>query len=179
MNKKGALILGLIFATVARPQSPGRSVERGEEVTQLLAAAKGTGSLLRSDISTLDFFAAAEAGLEGQSAVLEGYQEHIVALQNQESRLEEMRKYGSRSQQVAIDRIIPVIQEFVSSAKAAIRAVRTSKDRSTPEYRDYCKLNADLAGEFANAIGTWVDYAGTRGALDRVAQKFAPPSAVQ
>ncbi len=180
MTPKAILVvLGLIFASPGRPQYRRPSAEPSEQISQLLREVKNVASSLKSDISTLDFFAAEEGGLRMYAAMLEVYQDHIAALHKQASRLEEVRKYGSRSQQNAIDRVIPVMQEFVSSAEAVIAIARANYDPSNhTEYRDYYKLNGDLAGEFAKLIAGWADYAATRGALDRLAPTVSAPSAL-
>jgi len=105
------------------------------------------------------------------------YSERTAALRIQALRLEAMRQYGSRWQQIAVDRIIPVMNELASSAETAINATKTNQTRlSSTEYREYLKLNSDLAEELSTLIAAWVDYAKTREDLDRSAEKIGAPS---
>jgi len=77
--------LGLLLAA----QHSHHQYSQSEEQTdQLLSDIKSTASLLRSDISTLDFFMRAD-GFRTQSAIVEVYEGRIHALRDQTARLEE------------------------------------------------------------------------------------------
>lgn len=168
-----ALLPLLVTTLAAGPQSHGSEETGSSQVAQLLTDTKSLASSLKSDLATLDFFAlSADAGLT-RTAMFNLYEEHINALRSQQAKLEAKRKDGSRWQQTALDRIVPIIEEFASSAEAAIAAAKTSQGRlNSADSRDYFKLNADLADEFSTAIGAWADYAKTRADLDRAAQKI-------
>jgi len=156
-------------------EGPGSS-----QVGQLLSDTKSLVSLLKSDISTLDFFALSGGGWQTHAVMLNLYSERTAALRSQALRLEAMRQNGSRWQQIAVDRIIPVMNELASSAETAINATKTNQPRlSSTEYREYLKLNSDLAEELSTLIAAWVDYAKTREDLDRSAEKIgAPPGSL-
>lgn len=146
------------------------------QVSEVLSDAKTLASSLRSDIMTLDFIALSASGSQTRAVTLNLFAVHTTALRSQSARLEEIRKYGTSSQQTAIDRMVPVMQELASSAEAAINATRSLSQLSSPEYREYFKLNADLAEELSHVISAWVDYANTRENLNRVAEKVGVPS---
>ena len=173
-NKAFLALLPLLLTSLAAgPQSNGSQETGSSQVAQLLTDAKNLASSLKSDLATLDFFAlSADSGVT-RTAMLNLYQEHINALRSQQAKLEAKRKDGSRWQQTALDRIVPIIEEFASGAEAAIATAKTSQGRlNSADSRDYFKLNADLAEEFSTAIAAWADYAKTREDLDRAAQKL-------
>jgi hypothetical protein len=175
MNNKTfvAVLAVMVTSSASHAQSLNTSGEAGRlRVAQLLSDAKSSASSLKSDLATLDFFAASIGGWQTHAAILDLYQEHITSIRSQAARLESARNNGSLWQQTAVDRIIPVMQEFASSAEAAIRTSNANQTiLQSSDFKRYFKLNSDQAGEFASLIAAWVDYAKTRDDLERVPQK--------
>lgn len=168
-----AVLAFLLVPPLAHPQQPNRAAAAETDVETLLSDARSQASLLRSDISTLDFLVAPGGVAQERTAVLQLYREHVTKLRDQATRLSAARQNASRWQRVAIDRIIPLMQEFASSAETAIAVVRTPQDRSgSPEFRKYIKAQSDLGDEFYRLISAWVDYSKTREDLDQAAAKI-------
>lgn len=172
-----------IILAVALARSPGwsQSVNAqtmdGSQVSQVLSEVKSLASFLKSDVATLDFVAFSAGGSQTRASTLDRFAQHAAALRRQSGRLDEIRKYGSSSQQTAIDRMVPVMKEFASSSEAAIKAARTTPvSGGSQDYREYMKLNSDLAQELSDVISAWVDYATTKENLDRVAGKVGVSS---
>lgn len=161
-SKTIVAVLGLFLAAQnVRPQTP----KSEEEVGQLLAKTRSTASLLRSDVSTLDLFTT-EVDFRANSAVLQVYEGHIRDLRDQAAQLQAMRQQASSAQQTAIDRIVPVVQDYARSAEAAVGAAKTGAGRS--DLQPYLKLHTSLAAEFSTIVAAWTDYAETKAALDRI-----------
>jgi hypothetical protein len=170
MSRK-ARIAGLTIVLallVIRPQMAAPEGGGTSQVTQLLSDVESKASLLKSDLSTLDFFASSQLGWQSHAAIVAAYKEHIGALRNQAAKLDGARKDASRWQKTTIDQIVPLLQEFAATAEATIGAIdKNPAGLNSDDYKQYVKLNADLSGEFSTLIGTWVNYARTRDELSR------------
>lgn len=161
-----------------RPQMAAPEAGDTFQVAKLLSDVERQASLLKSDLSTLDFFASSQLGWQSHAGIVAAYKEHIGALRNQAARLDGALKDASRWQKTTIDQIVPLLQEFAATAEATIGAIdRNPSGLSSNDYKQYVKLDADLAGEFSTLIGTWVNYAKTRDELGPVAEKIAAPAA--
>jgi hypothetical protein len=183
MGSKAVLaVMVILLAPLAlRPQTldPSQTTDSAQ-VGQLLADAKSLASLLKSDLATIDFFALSAGGSQTYADMLNLYTGRATALRTQALKLESMRKYGSHWQQIAVDRMVPVMKELASSAEAAISSTKVTRNRpSSTDYREYLKLNSDLAGELSAVIAACVDYAKTREDLDHIAEKIGAPSGLQ
>lgn len=168
MNRKAQVVLvTLLLTSAARPQPLTGS---SETAAQLLSDAKSQASIVKSDLATVDFFA---VSWKSNATTLALYQKDIGALRGLAPRLDAARKTASRWQQTAIDRIIPLIQEFTTDADAELRDAGANQNRlNTPEFQEYFKLHSDLANEYSALIGSWADYAKTKDDLDRAALKI-------
>ena len=165
------MLLGMWLAcSPARPQTRA-GPQDSSQFAQLLSNAKNLAALIRGDIATLDFVAqlAAEGG---RDTMFNLFTQRATELHDQAQKLEEMQKRGSRGQQTAAERMIPVMKELASSAEAAVNMTKTNQNRPvTGDFRNYLKLNADLAEELSSMIGAAADYAKTRDELDRIADR--------
>ena len=149
----------------------------GPQTAQLLSEAENQASLLKSDLATIEFFGLSASSWQTHSAIVTAYREHINALRNQAGKLEAARSDGSPSQKVAIDRVIPLLREFAAAADAALAAIARNPDRlNSSDYKQFIKLNSDLAGEFSTLIGTWADFGKTSEELAGVAKKIDAPA---
>lgn len=157
------------LGAIEPPRSPG--------VAQLLSAAKDQASDLNNDIATLDFFAASESGWKTHAAITALYADRIAGLRNLAARLAAVRPSASPLEQATIDRIVPLLQGFASCAEAEINTLNANQSRlATGEYKDYLKVNATLAGEFSDLIGSSVNFGKTMAELAGAAQKTGAPA---
>lgn len=166
---------------MALAQSPNSTNESDRsQIAQALSESQKAAALLTSDLASLDFIVRVRAGTALDQGTLEAFAGHIDDLRNQAAKLESLRSSGASSQQSAVDRILPVMREFASSAEAAISEAKAAPQQSNATaFRQYIRLNSELAGEFSKAISAWVSYAQTRGALDRVAREIGAPAGPQ
>jgi len=149
-----------------------------KQVGQFLSDVKSLAGLIKSDIATLGFFALSGGEWQTRDVMLKLYTERVNTLRTQASRLEAIRKEGSHPQQIAAERIVPVMKELASIADAAVRSTKSNPKRiSTADYRQYLKLTSDLADQLSAMIGACVDYAKTREDLDRFSEKIGASSA--
>jgi hypothetical protein len=170
-----AFLAGLVIPA----HKAGAQSAASDPVSALLAEAKNQTQQLKSDASTMDFFATSTSAWEGASSIVRLYKDHIGAVQRQAARLEQARNAASPVQQMVIDRIVPLMNELASNIDTAIASVNKNPTRlRSAEGQDYFKANSELAGELASLIGNFVDYAQTRLKLERLSQKLELSSAV-
>jgi len=169
-----ALLLG---SSIAWAQAPKEAAEGDSaQVTQELSAVKSLIGVLRSDVATLEFLARGEGGYSVESGMFDQVAGRISDLRGHAAKLDGMRTSGSPAQQRAVERLVPVMQEFASSADAAVKTSRTRQNQSNlTAFRQYMKLSTSLADELSSVISTWIGYAQTRGDLDRVARQIGAP----
>jgi len=76
-------------------------------------------------------------------------------------------------QQVAIDRMIPLLKELASNTTAAINHLSENKLRPTSgQYTEYLRANADTAHQLSDMISSVVPYGQTQAKLDKLEQKL-------
>ena len=98
-------------------------------------------------------------------------------IRRQVTKLDDVRSTASSWQKTTIDRIGPLLQELASDAEALINRINQNPKRlNGGEYKDYIKVNADLAGELAALVGNFVDYGRTRQQLEHPTNKLDLPS---
>jgi len=151
-----ALLAVVPVSLAAQPRQP-------PQVARLLNDAKSVASLLKSDIATLGFFAISERGSATNAAMFNLSTERIKTLRALADQLEAPPN-DSPAEKAAVDRLIPVMKEFASSAETAIARAK----QSPPATEQYFKLCSDLAEELSSVISAWVDYAKTKGELDQL-----------
>jgi hypothetical protein len=173
VQRTAAAVLALLVAALpGHTQQPNVAGTAGAGVGKLLSDVKSETSLLRSDVWTLDFFVsgAAPQAYAGPERV---YMERLATIRGQAARLSAARQNAGRWQQLTIDRIVPLMLEFASSAAAAITVVRTSQNQSgSVDLAKYLKAQSDLADELYRLISAWVDYGRTRQELDQSEAKI-------
>ena len=83
------------------------------------------------------------------------------------------RASASPWQQVAIDRMIPLLKELASNTTAAINHLSENKLRPTSgQYTEYLRANADTAHQLSDMISSVVPYGQTQAKLDKLEQKL-------
>ena len=159
-----------------QPQMAAPETSNTAQVAKLLSDAEDQASLLKSDLGTLSFIASSQTDWQSHAGIVGAYKEHIGALRSQAAKLDTARRDASRRQQATIDRIVPLLREFAASAEAAVAALdKNPASLNDSDYKQYVKLNADLADEFSSLIATWVNYGRTSEELAQVAAKIGVP----
>lgn len=162
MRRATCIAFAMLLPSAAAPQGGDSN-----RIAQLLADADSQAMLLKSDLSTLDFMASSATPGQSYAQVIGAYRQHIATLRNQAATLETQRKNAPEWQQTTIDRVVPLLREFAASATAAMDAIGTH----TGDFKQYVKLNADLAGELSTLIDTWISLGKTREELARAASR--------
>lgn len=142
-------------------------------IAQLLQEASSQAALLKSDLSTLEFIASSATPGQSYAQVVGAYRQHIATLRNQAATLETERKNAPQWQQTTIDRVVPLLREFAVRAAEAIDAIgKNTGDLDNQNFKQYVKLNADLAGELSTLIDGWISLGKTKEELARVSKNI-------
>ncbi len=149
-----------------------------DRVSKLLSATKTQAFNVKTDMQTIDFFMGSELSWGSHTVIVNLYKEHIDAVRHQVSVLDDARSAASPLQKTTIDRIGPLLRELASDAEALINNIDQNRQRlNTGEYKDYVKVNGDLAAELATLVGSFVDYGTTRQKLELLINKLGLPAA--
>jgi uncharacterized phage infection (PIP) family protein YhgE len=116
------------------------------DVDQLLQQASAQASQLRRDSATLESFTRSNVSWRSHAAQINTIKTHVNQLGQTLSQLEAARDSAGKSQQAAIDRIRPVLEELASNTTAIIDHLNQNPKRLLdPAYREYLRANDDLA----------------------------------
>jgi hypothetical protein len=149
-----------------------------DRVSKLLSAAKTQAFDVKSDVQTMDFFMGSDLSWESHTVIVNLYKEHIDAIRRQATMLDDVRGIASPLQKTTIDQVSPLLRELASDAEALIdRIDKNPKRLNSGDYKDYVKVNGDLAAELAALVGNFVDYGKTQQQLDQLTGKLNLPLA--
>jgi len=147
-----------------------------DRVFELLSTAKTQALELKSDIQSIDFFTGTDFGWESHISIVNEYKNHIGAIRRQATTLDEARSIASPFQKTTIDRIEPLLRDMASAAETLINRINQNPKRlNSAEYKDYIRVNADLASELASLVGNFIDYGRTKQQLEGIADKIDHP----
>jgi hypothetical protein len=166
----GATFISVLFVllTLASAQN-----EENAQVTRLLADARDKAAVLSRDADEMEALTRSDVSWQTHADKLEQVKEHVNDLARTEQQLTAARVSATPWQQVAIDRMIPLLKELASNTTAAINHLNENKLRpTTREYTEYLRANADTAHQLSDMISSFVQYGQTQAKLDKLEQKL-------
>lgn|SRR5215469_4865130 len=170
----GLASIALLFAmgsTLAKAQA-----KDSMEINKLLADAKMHAALAEYDSDTLYTFANSEIPWEAHASQIRTISERVNDLCKVVNQLNSVRSQGSQWQQVAIDRINPLLRNMADNLNAAIKELNDHKERlQMPEYRDYLRANSYLANRTATVISDFVEYSRAGAQSEHIQRKLELP----
>jgi len=130
-----------------------------EEITKLLSEAKTHAILAEDDAATLHSYTRSGLAWQTHANRLSMMKEHINDLGKTAKQLNDLKSTGSPWQQVAIDRINPLLREMADTLTATIEHLNKNQSQiHMSKYRDYAEANYDLASRTTAMIKDFVDY---------------------
>lgn len=148
-----------------------------DRISRMFSAAREQALELKSDMQALDFFAGSESGWESHALIVRMCKDHIEGIRRQVSKLDDARTIASPLQKATIDRIAPLLQELAADADALIKHISQNPKRlNNGEYKNYLKVNVDLAAQLAVLVGTFIDYGITRQQIEQLARRLDLPA---
>ena len=181
MNSKFVFHLASGLASVALMLAMGSTPAKAQgkdsvEISKLLGNAKVHAALAEYDSDTLYTFANSEIPWEAHASQIRTISEHVNDLEKVVNQLNSIRSQGSLWQQVAIDRINPLLRHMAENLNDTIKELSDHKERiQTPEYRDYLRANSDLANRTATVISDFVEYSRAGAQSDHLQKKLELP----
>lgn len=153
------------------------SVARAADPASLLEQAKASASQLSKDADQMQAFAMSSLSWKSHSQQINTIKDHVNKLGDLLSQMHEARGDASRTQQQAIDRISPLLQDIASNTTAVINHLNEYPNRTwNPNYKNYVAENARLTSELSGAINDFVEYDRTKSRMDELEQKLSQGS---
>lgn len=151
-------------------------VTDSEQVLKLLSAAKAEALVLQKDAAELNTFAQSGVSWQGYSDQLAQIKTHVNNVASIVEELNDLRIVASPWQQVAIDRVNPLLKELARNTELTITKLNSHPSRvhMTP-YKEYVAAHSDLATDLASMIGDFVEYGKTKAKFEALAQKLELP----
>jgi plasmid replication initiation protein len=164
------LIAGFLGAT-ASVRAGG--VPDSEAASKLLSEAKTMAFQLKEDAVTMESFTRMNVSWETHALAINQIKEHVNALGKQHVKLLDAKDAAAPWQRVAIDRILPYLDELEGYTSAVIEHFNEQpKQFLTAEYKDFLEANADYASDLAAMIANFVDYGKTKQRMENLTDKL-------
>ena len=162
----------LIFAPALR----AAELPDSDQVNKLLADARTTAFQLKLDADIMESFTRSTASWETHAVQITYIKEHVNDLFKQEAQLKEVRALASPWQRIAIDRIMPYLDELEGYTTAVIERINASpRNLNTPEYKDFLSANVDYSGDLAAMISDFITYGKHKGRMEFLNDKLELP----
>ena len=170
----GFTLVCLVFATPALAQKDS------DEISHLLLQARNQAWQTAQDTDTLESYTMSDMAWEAHAGQLRLILEHVNALAKTTLQLNDLRSQGSQWQQIAIDRINPLLRDMGEALATTITALSDHRERvNMPTYREYVHANYDVCEEAATVISNLVAYGKSKGTSASLREKLDLPPSVQ
>lgn len=159
------LAAGCLLPTAARAKGNEDSVK----IADLLADAKAEAYQLRIDAEHMDVLARSGVSWESHGKQLTQISEHINQAGKILSKLHDVRATGSSWQQMAIDRIDPLLRELADNTEKTINHFNESPGNVRfGAFKEYVHDNYELSVELESLIRDFVDYGAAKEKFERL-----------
>lgn len=147
------------------------------EISALLAQAKTHATLAADDAATLQSYTNSNLNWQTHAKGLENMKEHVNALGRVHKQIVDLRPQGSQWQQIAIDRIDPLLRDLAAQLTATIQRLNEHPGQvHMPAYRDYVQANYEYASRTAELIHDFVDYDTAKAKVEALEAKLELPA---
>lgn len=171
----GVVAAGTLLAVIAAPVLRAQ-VQDSKEVSALLLEAKSHAILAADDAATLQSYTNSSISWQTHAAKLNLMREHVNSLGQINKQLTDLRSQGSPWQQIAIDRIDPLLRDMANQLSATINRLNDHPNQvHMPAYRDYVQANHEFASRTAEIIRDFVDYDRAKATVERLEAKLELP----
>lgn len=148
-----------------------------KHVSKLLANAKTQAFNASEDAELLQSYTRSQLTYTSHAAQLEKIRGHVNELGRTVNDLKAARAEASPWQQVAIDRIDPLLQEMADTLTATIKHMNDNPSRIHMQpFRDYATATYDLTSRMSSAISDFVEYGKVKGRVAELEQKLEMPA---
>jgi hypothetical protein len=146
-------------------------------ISKLLSEAKSHAVQAEEHAATLKSYTTSGLSWESHASQLNAMRLHINDLGRVAKELNDARSEGSPWQQVAIDRINPLLREMADQLTVTIKHLDAHKDQiSMQQYRDYTAANYELSNRTAAMISDLVEYGKAKSKAESLERKLELPN---
>ncbi len=166
----GAVAIVFSVQAADRPDS--------EQVSNLLSQVKSHAFQMKEDAATLESYTRL-GGVSWQThaSVITQMKERINEAGRDVQKLEDAKKSASPWQEMAIQRIQPLLRELATNTGKAIQYLNENPKRlSMDPYKSYLEANADVSEELSSMISDFVDYGNTKQRLEMLERRLELPA---
>jgi hypothetical protein len=173
----GIAAAGALLAMVGTPILRAQHVEDCKDISTLMVQAKTHAAQAADDAAQLKSFAYSTASWDSFGYKLNQMKEHFNALGQVQKEMADLRSQGSPWQQVAIDRLDPLLRDMADQLTATIKQLNAHPSRvHMPEYQEYVQANNDYATRTAELIRDYVEYDRAKATVERLEAKLELPA---
>lgn len=168
-----------VVALIAAMSSSFVSAQSNDsaEINKLLTQAKSLAVQAEDHATTLKTYTTSGLSWESHASELNAMREHVNDLGKVAKQLSDARPQGSPWQQVAIDRIDPLLRDMAAQLTSTINHLNSHKSQiMMQQYRDYTSANDELAHRTATVISDLVEYGKAKSKADSLEKKLELPS---
>ena len=146
------------------------------EISALLAQAKTHAALAADDAATLQSYVSSNVSWQTHSSSLNQMKEHVNSLGRLHKQLVDLRPQGSPWQQVAIDRVDPLLRDVAAQLTATIKHLNENPGQvHMAPYRDYVEATYEYDSRTAELIHDFVDYDTAKAKVEALEAKLELP----
>ncbi len=148
-----------------------------EQISKLLSDARSQAATAEIDADTLVAYTRSAISWETHADKLEEMRLDVNRMGKTVAELQKLRPEGSPWQQVAIDRIYPLLRDMADELTATMDHLNKHKsDINMPPYWDYAHANYDVASRTASLINDLVEYGKAKENSATLQQKLELPA---
>jgi hypothetical protein len=161
---------------VAAPLCLGAHANDSEQVLKVLSDAKAEAAALQQDAAELRAFTQSGISWQSYASNLVQIKTHVNKVSAIVEELNNLRIVAARWQQIAIDRVNPLLKELVANTELTITKLKDNPSRvHMPPYKEYVAAHYELATDLASMIGDFVEYGKTKAKFETLARKLELP----
>ena len=170
-----ALVLGALLTTTSALNAESRKTD-SEQASKLLSEARSEALLLQKDAEQLSAFMQSSVSWQSHADALSQIRTHVNNVGSTVRQLNDLRVISSEWQNVAIDRLTPLLNELASNTQRTIEKLNANPNAvHSPQYRRYVSTHQELATDLANMIGSFVDYGKAKEKFEALTRKLELP----
>jgi hypothetical protein len=155
------LVAGCLMI-LATTKAQASSVGDSEQISSLLTEAKAEAVELREDAEKMESFTRSKLSRESFATKINEIRDHINKTGQLAMQLNQAREMGSTWQQQAIEHITPTLKQLAANTESTIEHLNNNKRLiHTKETEEYCRVNYELAKEFAALVSDFIEYGET------------------
>jgi len=160
------------FLMVAWPAEAYTDLD-AERASALLAEAKTESFQLKQDASEMASFNQSALSWETHADKLREIKEHVNQVGEIVAQLKLARPGAAPWQQVAIDRVYPLMEELALNVQGTIGHLRIDPEHlQDPWYKEYLTTTAELASKISALVADFADYGEAKGKLVKLSEKL-------